>query len=131
MRALGGSGWQASTEAFETYAEASLALCRAYLQASRMPQAMGAQRPDACLCGGCACICLVAWPWDEMLQLRHRLLLLQMAEADAVGVQRDLSSARLHLRGLIKQAQERYEEEPAFKELQQLLAQVEERQRGV
>ncbi|EFN57654.1 hypothetical protein CHLNCDRAFT_142791 [Chlorella variabilis] len=58
-------------------------------------------------------------------------LLKRMAEADAVGVQRDLSSARLHLRGLIKQAQERYEEEPAFKELQQLLAQVEERQRGV
>lgn len=34
VRALGGSAWQASPDAFQTYAEASAALCRAYLQAS-------------------------------------------------------------------------------------------------
>jgi hypothetical protein len=33
VRALGGSAWQASADAFKTYAEASAALCRAYLQA--------------------------------------------------------------------------------------------------
>lgn len=32
MRALGGAGWQASADGFRTYAAASLALCRAYLQ---------------------------------------------------------------------------------------------------
>ena len=32
VRALGGTGWQGSQETFETYAHASLALCRAYLQ---------------------------------------------------------------------------------------------------
>ena len=32
VRALGGAGWQASEEGFQTYAAASLALCRAYLQ---------------------------------------------------------------------------------------------------
>ena len=34
VRALGGAGWQVSQDKFETYARASLALCRAYLQAS-------------------------------------------------------------------------------------------------
>ncbi len=32
VRALGGAGWQASQEAFETYAQASAALCESYLQ---------------------------------------------------------------------------------------------------
>lgn len=35
MRALGGTGWQASREGFEAYAAASAALCRAYLQVQR------------------------------------------------------------------------------------------------
>jgi hypothetical protein len=49
----------------------------------------------------------------------------QAAAAGSTGAQRDLSSARLHLRGLIKQAYERYEEEPAYVQLQELLAEVE------
>ena len=83
VRALGGAGWQASQDKFETYAHASLALCRAYLQA---------------------------------------------AQAGGSDAQRELSSARLHLRGLIKQSQERYEEHEAFQQLQQLLQSVEEEQ---
>lgn len=35
VRALGGAGWQASRERFATYAGASEALCRAYLQVRR------------------------------------------------------------------------------------------------
>lgn len=34
VRALGGAGWQSSADGFRTYAAASLALCRAYLQVS-------------------------------------------------------------------------------------------------
>jgi hypothetical protein len=34
----------------------------------------------------------------------------------------------LHLRGLLKQARERYEDQPAFKQLEQLLEQVEQLQ---
>ncbi|KAL4859782.1 Tetratricopeptide repeat protein 27 [Chlorella vulgaris] len=52
-------------------------------------------------------------------------LLKRAAAAGGTGAQRDLSSARLHLRGLIKQAYERYEEEPAYVQLQELLAEVE------
>ena len=53
---------------------------------------------------------------------------LQAAEAGGAGAQRDLSSARMHLRGLLKQAQDRYGDEPAFTQLQELLQQVEEAQ---
>lgn len=49
----------------------------------------------------------------------------QAAAAGGAGAQRDLGSARMHLRGLIKQAQDRYEEELEFKQLQALLAEVE------
>lgn len=35
VRALGGAGWQGSREGFATYAGASEALCRAYLQVWR------------------------------------------------------------------------------------------------
>lgn len=50
---------------------------------------------------------------------------LQAAQAGGAGALRDLSAARMHLRGLLKQAQERYEEQAAYKELQQLLEEVE------
>ena len=53
---------------------------------------------------------------------------LQAAVAGGSGAQRELSSARLHLRGLIKQSQERYEDHEAFQQLQQLLQSVEEEQ---
>lgn len=49
----------------------------------------------------------------------------QAAAAGGAGAQRDLGSARMHLRGLTKQAQDRYEGEPEFKQLQELLAEVE------
>ena len=55
--------------------------------------------------------------------------LVQAAEGGGTAAQRDLSSARLHLRGLIKQAADRYDEETAYKQLQEMLAEVEERQR--
>ena len=54
---------------------------------------------------------------------------LQAAEGGGTAAQRDLSSARLHLRGLIKQAADRYEDETAYKQLQDALAEVEGRQR--
>ncbi len=54
---------------------------------------------------------------------------MQAAEGGGAAAQRDLSSARLHLRGLIKQAADRYEDETAYKQLQEMLAEVEERQR--
>ncbi|KAL4448097.1 hypothetical protein ABPG75_005316 [Micractinium tetrahymenae] len=50
---------------------------------------------------------------------------LQAAEAGGAGAQRDVSSARLHLRGLLKQAQERYGETQHYRQLQELLAKVE------
>lgn len=50
---------------------------------------------------------------------------LQAAEAGGAGAQRDVSSARLHLRGLLKQAQERYGEIQPYRQLQDLLAKVE------
>lgn len=53
---------------------------------------------------------------------------MQAAEDGGAGAQRDLSSARLHLRGLTKQAADRYEEQPAYKQLQEMLGEVEERQ---
>lgn len=49
------------------------------------------------------------------------------------GGARELSSARMHLRGVVRQAAERYGEHPLFADLQRLLADVEaaqERQQG-
>lgn len=54
-----------------------------------------------------------------------RTFRMQAAAAGGAGAQRDVSSARLHLRGLLKQAVERYDERPAYGELQALLAEVE------
>lgn len=53
---------------------------------------------------------------------------MQAAQAGGGGGQRELSSARLHLRSLTKQAQQRYEEHASFEQLQKLLQQVEELQ---
>lgn len=49
----------------------------------------------------------------------------QAAEACGTGAQRDVASARLHLRGLLKQAKERYGETQPYRQLQDLLEQVE------
>ncbi|PSC75849.1 tetratricopeptide repeat 27-like protein [Micractinium conductrix] len=85
VRALGGAGWAAGADGFETYAHASEALCEAYLQA---------------------------------------------AAAGGAGAPRELSSARMHLRGLLKQAAEQYEETGAYKRLQELAARVDAAQQA-
>lgn len=54
VRALGGSGWQASAEGFAAYAAASLALCRAYLQARLGGGCAGLAVQEAlCACVAC------------------------------------------------------------------------------
>lgn len=49
VRALGGAGWQASQEAFETYAQASAALCESYLQVGARLRGQTACRSGAAL----------------------------------------------------------------------------------
>ncbi|GAB4823953.1 hypothetical protein N2152v2_010999 [Parachlorella kessleri] len=74
------------------------------------------------------------WQQDEQafqafagasLQLCSSYLEVRAAEDRGVGG-RELSSARLHLRGVLKQAAERFGEHPLYSDMQQLLARVEQ-----
>lgn len=52
VRALGGAGWQASQDAFEAYAQASTALCEAYLQVHPGSRAEGSGEQRAAASNG-------------------------------------------------------------------------------
>ncbi|KAG1650794.1 hypothetical protein FOA52_008885 [Chlamydomonas sp. UWO 241] len=99
VRGLTSTGFKSDEALFSEMACASLALCGAYVALYRSAQQAAVQPAQQ----------------PEGAELRRT----------PAGSVRDLSAARLHLRGVLKQCEARFDEHPLFLEMKSLLEAVE------